>query len=152
MVFLGQNIKAKVHYNRLEMSSFYDPETNSIVIASGLLPRIARFILGRSPQWILAHEAAHAYLEQCSRAKRLALEQVFGSFSEERYCGSFMKELRAILFGYNIYGWISARSTLCPEEEFAESFAYLSCGGEDRQYLPWLIQAKLDKMEEIVKK
>jgi len=122
--------KVPVTRTKSNRASYYNPETEEIVISDGWIARFVRKLLGRSDDWIVAHEFAHYFLDHCSRKKFKELEKVFGSFSEDAYCSSALKELKATLFPSRQDSlFITPRATLCPEEDFAETVAFAHCHG-----------------------
>ena len=122
-------------------SSYFDPESMSIVLSKNAL-KVA--ISGRTRKWTLDHELAHAVLHVYNRKLKRKLESVFGDLSEDAYEADGWDEFRSKLLGYDTDEYVTARATLCPEEDFAETCAYLSdAKGKIDPDLPEAVREKL---------
>ncbi len=148
--FMGRVLNVKVFVENSNSASYYDPATKAVHLSNGWIASLARAVVGRTRKWLLGHELGHAYLDTCSVKERRALSRVFGSLSESAYSSNPLKELYAFVGGFDRSRYLSARGTLCPEEDFAECCGYLYSGGTIERYQGTVIEKKLQAVRRIV--
>lgn len=142
-------MKVPVSYSKKNGECYYDPEDRRIYMFKGFLATAARRIFSRrSTEWTVSHELGHAVLDRISAKERERLEGVFGSFDEDDYNGEFISEARAMVMGFDDTEFVSARASLCPEEDFAETFAFVREGGRSDECEPRSIARKKVKAVE----
>lgn len=129
----------------------YDPNTNTIVIPSSLISRLGRHLVGRDDIWILGHELGHAFLDNADSKTLRSAKLIFGDLHEDCYSSSDVAEFGARLFGYDEDSFITARATLCAEEDFAEVFAHVFSGENSRGYSSKIMR-KIRFVREALKK
>lgn len=139
---LGVQISVDIFYVDTMTTSYFSPESDSIVISRS---RISRAISGRPLPWIRNHELAHAVLNKHYSKIGRELSRVFGSLSDEAYTAEAIDEIKLRLIGYDSDCYVSARAALCPEEDFAECCAFLaSRKGKIPRNTPEEIQYKME--------
>jgi hypothetical protein len=150
---LGLPINATLKYSKKNGAACYDPDKKVITITTGFWSRLMRSICGRSLEWAVAHEKAHALLEEKRANLTSKLSKTLGDLSEGAYQASGWKEVFRLLVGaYDRELFVSARASLCPEEDFAECCAYLQTHNRSIQpLLPFAVKLKLQVVNEAMK-
>lgn len=148
--FMGKTLSVRISVTDQNASSYYDPDEKRIYLNVGWAATLVRKLMGRSRQWLLGHELAHAYLDTCTSNERRVLTRAFGSLTEKAYSSNPAKEIYSLIAGYDTSKYLSARSTLCPEEDFAECCAYLYCGGSPQRYEGTLLGKKLSVLQKVL--